>query len=591
MAPSNPPAYAYANPNASDNASTTLQVPPLLPFYSYPILSSSTSDLHSTSDTPLSPRTLYAQSFDQRPSFTFDRPHSSQSLPSAGRFRKNMKNMTGFGTTDEEFEALPVAVRRKYFSTLERLRFAQSSRSNAFDEVRLPVQGNRKNSLADRRGLNVPVIEPRRKGPKSRRLRTLARQQSITSNEASWFLTLPDKIKKREFTREEQVILAGRLRQSVILDAADEAIYKSNRRASRNQTPLLDPSTPISTRTSTDSYRSRRDSSDMADAMYESFRWMDEEEDINLKLVLDDYHANLDGYVFPTSNSNRRPSFRRTMSITKKPFGRNSLSSIQPRSPKFEPIPSHSRQKSRTLSLIGPKHVLHDSISSIDPNATHYQDPEARLKLRVYLASPQKFDEAIEFGFPSMEGVTGPDKENKAPTRISRDNTGRTSHATDRAQSSFLDDDAASALDDDASMGDPDSPLTPIGIDLGLRSRGVSPTYVKGNKASSDFSHLVLKPTLVKQHESYAHSMAGSREMTLRMTLTRRDLRADESTIYGWQTAATKSPLREEPLAPEDMEEKYEVRGPLGGVDGWEPEKENGVVKRFWNKVKSQRKS
>jgi hypothetical protein len=31
----------------------------------------------------------------------------------AGRYRKDMKQMTGSGMTGDEFEALPVAVRRK----------------------------------------------------------------------------------------------------------------------------------------------------------------------------------------------------------------------------------------------------------------------------------------------------------------------------------------------------------------------------------------------------------------------------------------------------------------------------------------------
>jgi hypothetical protein len=52
-----------------------------------------------------SPRALYADSFD--------RPTSSRSLPSVHRYRKNVKEMTGFTTTEEEFEALPLAVRRK----------------------------------------------------------------------------------------------------------------------------------------------------------------------------------------------------------------------------------------------------------------------------------------------------------------------------------------------------------------------------------------------------------------------------------------------------------------------------------------------
>lgn len=107
-------------------------------------------------------------------------------------------------------------------------------------------------------------------------------------------------------------------------------------------------------------------------------------------------------------------------------------------------------------------------------------------------------------------------------------------------------------------------------------------------KSSSDFSHIgVTKPMVLKQPESYTHASTGNREMTLRMTLTRPDLRADDTALYGWQTS--RSPLREEPLTPEESE----VRGPFGGPDGWGiDDKENGVVKRFWNRVKSsQRKT
>ncbi|KAG4425523.1 hypothetical protein IFR04_001442 [Cadophora malorum] len=577
----------------ADHASSSSST--LAPTYTSPATSSFNSDLNLNSElefdldiaeSPLSPRTLYAQSFD--------RPGSSQSLPSTRRFRKNMKEMTGFGTTEEEFEALPIAVRRKYFSTLERLRFAQNSRTNALHD--LPIQSHRKSSIADRRGVNVALIEPRRSS--SRRQRKIARQQSVSSTEASWFLTLPDKIKNKQFSREEQVLLAGRLRESVILDAADEAIYKASRRASRKLpvTPLFDDSRPGTPRSSTDSSRpniQQENTSNMAAHMYESFRWMDEEQDLDLKLVLDDYHANLDGVVIPTPASARRPSFRRQMSVSKMPFGRNSLSS-QPRSPlspKSEPPLNHGRTRSRTMSLIQPKHVAKLSVATIDPNAAHYQDPEARLKLRVYLASPQKFDEAIEFGFPSMDGMTDiTDKENKPPTRMSRDVNGtKKSFGIDRGQS-FLNDDMASLFDDDVSMADPESPLTPRG-DLGFRSQNqsIANSGPNGSKTSSDFSHLgINKPTLVKQPETYTHAMAGSREMTLRMTLTRPDLRADETTIYGWQRC--KSPLSEEPST--SMDEKSEMRGPLGGADGWGPDKESGVVKRFWNKVKSsQRKS
>lgn len=433
--------------------------------------------------------------------------------------------------------------------------------------------------------MSLALIEPRRTS--SRRQRKLARQQSVTSDEASWFLTLPDKIKNKEYSREEQVVLAARLRESVILDAADEAIYRA-RRASRN---LLEPGssrppTPSSDIDSAGPNIQEESTSNMAAAMYESFRWMDEEEDLDLKLVLDNYHANLDGVVIPTPHSIRRPSFRRQMSITKMPFGRSSFSS-QPRSPKFEaPVNNHIRTRSRTMSLIQPKHAPKGSVATIDPNAAHYQDPEARLKLRVYLASPQKFDEAIEFGFPSLDGVTdGADKENTPPSHESRDVLRvKRSFGMEKGQS-FLSDDTLSLFDDDVSMVDPESPLTPRDI------RQLGSAESKGSKTSDDFSHLgINKPMLVKQPDSYAHSMAGGREMTLRMTLTRPDLRADESTIYGWQRC--KSPLSEE-SSTTVFDEKDEMRGPLGGLDGWGPiDKENGVVKRFWSKVKStQRKS
>ncbi|RDL38308.1 Uncharacterized protein BP5553_02648 [Venustampulla echinocandica] len=543
-------------------------------------VSSSTTDLPSL----ILPRSLDCQ--------TSDRPLSSPSLPRS-QFDTNMSEFTGFDCTEDDFEALPLAIRRKYFSTLERLRLAERANSLALDE--LPIQRPRKGSLASRR--NVSVTELRRKPSSSRK----SRKHSLSNNEASWYLNLPPKVKRKNFTAEERVVLDGRLQDKVILDAADEAIYKASRRASRNL-PTIDPfrdtstspspiPSPIPSPMSNPSIHDGGDrTSSMAAAMYESFRWMDEESDLDLRLVLDDYHANLDGAVIPDSTSDRRPSFRRQMSISKIPFSsRGSLTSPKPQSPQSEsPSQNHLRQRSRALSLIGPKHMIHNSISSIDPNATHYQDPEARLKLRVYLASPQKFDEAIEFGFPSMDGVTGgDDKENNAPVRSSKDVPAlKSSFATDGGRS-FLND-GASLFEDDVSMMDPESPITPMAID-GFHPEQPAPLSEYGAKPtqdSADYSHLgITKPVLVKQPDGYAQAMAGNREMTLRMTLTRPDLRADETALYGWQSR--KGSLRE--ASPSIAEpEKFEVRGPFGGLDGWGPvEKENGVVKRLWNKVKS----
>jgi hypothetical protein len=248
--------------------------------------------------------------------------------------------------------------------------------------------------------------------------------------------------------------------------------------------------------------------------------------------------------------------------------------------------------------MIQPRHGLSESVSSIDPHATHYQDPEARLKLRVYLASPQKFDEAIEFGFPSMEGVTDADKENKKPRKASREIKPHKlpkSPLLDKESQTFLNDDNMSLSEDDVSMLEPDSPVTPAEADGTFQKQAaLRPTVASKSRPSEDFSHLgIKKPILHKQQDSYTQALAGSREMTLRMTLTRPDLRADESVLYGWQ-ARSKSPADEPLLGSIDstqMTEKF-AQGPFGGVDGWGPaEKDSGVVRRIWNRVKSQRKS
>jgi len=146
-------------------------------------------------------------------------------------------------------------------------------------------------------------------------------------------------------------------------------------------------------------------------------------------------------------------------------------------------------------------------------------------------------------------------------------------------------------------MADPASPLTPKEVEEIYKppQRPGSPT----GRPSTDFKQSAHKKlAFPKQTDQYTQSLAGSREMTLRMTLTRPDLRADDSAIYGWQNGRTKSPrspLSDDPMTfePPATEKSDMMKGPFGGPDGWEtPEKDNGVVRRLWNRVKSsQRKS
>ncbi|KFY40370.1 hypothetical protein V494_03538 [Pseudogymnoascus sp. VKM F-4513 (FW-928)] len=564
------------------------------------------------------------------------RPYSSSgvSVPAGPRKpgpsrRKNLSEMMGI-TSEEEFERLPIAVRRKYFSTLERLRLSQNSSSIAPNDLDFPV--SRKRPVAQRRlrkksiakSIPHPFILP----PTPQQLRG-SRSKPVTAAEVAWFMSLPDKIRRKQFTKEEQLHFTSR-RDSVILDAADEAIYKSSRR-NRTVTPIsqLPPSPRRSSMDSSiGSVMSERPTS-IALAMEESFRWIDEDNDLDLRLVLDDYHANLPGTVIPDPASTVRPSFRRHISISKIPFGRSSLSSPAraasvygssqpPPTPSRAPArtlsraasqsqsQSHTRQRSRAVSLISPRYTSESPRLSIDPQATHYQDPEARLKLRVYLASPQKFDEAIEFGFPSTDGVSDPSAEKKVKhlpnIRVTRDRNHTVRPAVLSPSSHTFFDDVGSLLEDDVSMPDLDSPLTPMDGSF-QASRGSHGRLMSlGSSGADEFLHLGIRKPMVHKHtESYSLASAGSREMTLRMTLTRPDLRADEGTLYGWQGQGhglglgIKEKMKSEvTLDTLPVDEKPPMmRGPLEGPDGWGlQDKDDSVVKRLWNRVRSgQRKS
>lgn len=322
---------------------------------------------------------------------------------------------------------------------------------------------------------------------------------------------------------------------------------------------------------------------------------MDDENDLDQKLRLDNYHANLPDVVIPTSASSIRPSFRRNMSINKIPFSRPNAptpirTSSGPTSFSGSSTPMSRNSHSRAMSLMSPKFATETDFSrhSIDPHATHYQNPDARLKLRVYLASPQKFDEAIEFGFPSDQSiiVTSSGKENQMSNR----RAGSKSELSDTNRT-FFNDDAGSLLEDDTSIAEPDSPVTPSEDVFQYQHSRLMSMSEASTTTRNEFAHLGFrKPTPHKHAESYSLSSTGAREMTLRMTLTRPDLRADEDVIYGWQARErVRTPPKSD--TPEPLEQAI-MRGPFDGEDGWGPlPKDDGVVKRLWNKMKLQRKA
>ena len=501
----------------------------------------------------------------------------------------------------------------QYFSSLERLRLAQSIASkNTVSSVGSPydsVKAARRDHKPSR-----PILARRNSSyfKNSSILRRKTPSPSPTTAtfshfEAQWFLRLPEKVQRRHFTKEEREILSGNQR-SVVPDAADEKLrnfYRFSRDANRSVPTLrTSPYSSLSSMSTFDADQSVESTIDMDQSMI----WFDDNDDLDL--ALDDYHQFINKAAESNAKSRTRaPSFRRALSLTSLPFGANASSSpYRPSTPPPMPaIPaeqqksasrSHSRRQSRAPTL---NRSARGSISGTEPTAHHYQDPEARLKLRVYLASPQKFDEAIEFGFPSMD-----DKENMPLSRPSLSRQHKTAPCK-----TFLYDDQPSlidALDDDddddeglmgdtASLPERSTHYSPVDSTFNnsvllspsiATSCGSSQTLFAPLPAPNQPYHTtspqytiprkpnpVSKPINIRHdsHEPFAQLLAGSREMTLRMTLTRPDLRADEKALYAHTTGD--DPLALEHLPPAKRE---------GEIWDTMP-KERGFVGRLWRKV------
>ncbi|PNY27277.1 Uncharacterized protein TCAP_02798 [Tolypocladium capitatum] len=493
--------------------------------------------------------------------------------------------------TRDEFEALPPTIQRKYFSTLERLRFARNA--HAFDN---PVAGvepsHRRSPSPSTREEDEIQPTPLRLGFGSDELDNAPHRRSQLNYKPVRLNAHPAESRRIQRHRSCDQLASHHRCQSVILDATDEAYMRIGKRQSKTLSrdgPFDAPTTlqPAAKMHSSTADRAKRspDVKKTADSIYDSFRWLEEEEELDLRLYLDDYHYNLREEVSAPSN-HRRPSFRRHLSINKLPFGGGRMSGTVGRpatkdaamSPTFvgsptcsvSRSPSHVRRRPRALSLMSPnKQTLPDASAvsaAMDPAASHYQDPDARMKLRVYLASPHKFDEAIEFGFPSIDEVHG--KENETHEKPG------SCQGTPKLRT-FLEDDISSMYSE-ASAADPESPRTPEAVEKQLPARPTRASQDPGATPKVD----------------YAQAPASSREMTLRMTLTRPDLRAHEDQMYGWQKSPVgrMSQTRDEPHLPlpyaREGNSKEIIERHFAAMDQEDLANENGVVRRFWNRVR-----
>ena len=298
----------------------------------------------------------------------------------------------------------------------------------------------------------------------------------VSQEDALWFSRLPEKVRRGQFTLEEQQLLDGRHAGARATpspsDAADalfdqlrtaRAARSGHHHAPNRSVPSLD-----STHSSdTDDRASDRDSpvtvtddeeDDMDAELLDRFRWLDDARDEPpLDLALDDYHIHVAATAERSSTKapvgNRRPSYRRTRSIAGVALGGlespTSPTAPRPRAATRSPVEQwgsgwapapaardayrpppppapfgNVRFESTVSPTSGPKTPVASTPApapatlpeqpppprrpSLDADAAHYTNPEARRQLRLYLATPSKFDEALEFGFPALRHRTEP---------------------------------------------------------------------------------------------------------------------------------------------------------------------------------------
>ncbi|SPN97009.1 uncharacterized protein DNG_00525 [Cephalotrichum gorgonifer] len=513
--------------------------------------------------------------------------------------------------TRQEFEALPPAIQRKYFSTLEALRLTQTKPSNVTipsSQAANEFYDFSSTSLKPRKGRRAPIgsdHSANHSGPRPlHRSRTFSADSTFKGRPARGQRSSPHL--NRPAARNKSL--------SIVIDTADGtdtsepeeiASLAETRDDATSPGCSVPPSrTPISMETPRSNITGQESQGTLPTSFFDSFKFLEDVDvdDLDRRLQLDSFDENSQPEARPKRPKHKQsPSFRKHLSISKINLSRSSQPppsrldakdrSATPTSPPpslSSPIHTgHGRRKSRALSLRGGRPSVSDSIAtaaaaaSIDLGAAHYQDPEARLKLRVYLASPQKFDEAIEFGFPSAD-VTPARRTNEPRPHREQQSHPTLSDEPDKTHT-FLADDKSSIYSDDVSMPEPDSPKTPEPLD---------------NAPSRPFS-TVSDAETAKPQRDFISTQASSREMTLRMTLTRPDLRARDDQIYGWQggpSTGRHSPLEglsEEASSPgvvyirDGGNSKDSIERQFAEMDQW-ASPERGVVKRFWNRVRRQ---
>lgn len=408
---------------------------------------------------------------------------------------------------------------------------------------------------------SIPYIKPGVR-PSSNRRATHIAETLVNHETAAWFASLPATIRRKHFTPEEQILFANE-GQHIILDAADELLQKQKPAHDSDlfwvSHPHTSQSPEVSPRHSIDNISDSeqvQEKDKMNSQQYlESLNWLDSNNDLDLRL--DDYHAAVQEtakrQAAPPPVPSFRNTYRRNMSLSTVSLRRTSISSPLKSASRTPSMYFNRLQTPTTPQRPSFHHAPKSSMSAVDARATHYQDPAARMKLRVYLASPDKFDEALHFGYAKV-----PDRPKTSPGLP---------HESKR--SIDIDDVPSLAADDASTHSEIDAlsdPRTPSESEF--RS-------LQSKKSSVD--RVPMKPQVIRT-DQYAHSTTLDRDMTIHMTLTRPDLRSPDDARPS-SRHINAQPLEQAPLPPLET-------GQPSIWDSLPPAPTESKVRKLWRRMK-----
>lgn len=407
-------------------------------------------------------------------------------------------------------------------------------------------------------------------------------------------MLLPDKIRRVHFTKEEQILIKARC-DVALLDAPPSILQGLE---ARRQAKLQRPSIgvmPLTRRHST--------SSAPGYVFESSYDGATGEQTDSIPRLLDFYSLRAHS-AGAAADFKEHPSNSSLSSGGKAfPPGASSPSSVDSNATRpssssaaSTPSPAFARETFRRSMNISRRLTnIHDRTSSEDstpPVTRYYRDPETRMKLREYLASPEGFDEALKFGFPRSTTAPRlqPREERRPPMHHRGMSVGARNFSRRFSNSELL----ASPItiptsvlteedEESDSAEELEEPSTPS-------INGASHHFSSYRPSSNSSNHSLTSMGQVSLARSARSGSAGDRDMTLRMTLTRPELRAPEEELYGRQQKEhlhTTVQIEElpDPLALEELvlsDDVTGLRGAFANVDG----REEKPLRKLWRTLR-----